>query len=221
MGIFKGQKKRPENRIRNFYIMRYLGIVLLLLCIPFLPASVPEFHSFFRSRCWLAVDAVFLWAVGSLFERSLFRAILQDAEEQRSGGDALNASSFLFFATPLLFLFTALALVHLYAMWYAWPEHALPDPSARLQCAALAVGLFLCIYGRFLPVFSYESKWGLRSKTALRSPEQWKEVQKTSGKRMMVSGVIVTALCLFLPGGIALGVALVGAAGVMGWCYAM
>ena len=50
MRIWKGQTVKPGNRIRNFYIMRYLGIGLALLCMPFLPANFTEFHPFFKSR---------------------------------------------------------------------------------------------------------------------------------------------------------------------------
>lgn len=221
MRIFKGQKTKPKNKIRNFYIMRYLGISLILLSIPFLPYEVPEFHSFFKSRYWLIADILLLWSVGAMFEKSLFQAIIQDAEEKKAGGDALNASSLLFFATPTLFLFTCAALVHLYAMWYFWSGHTLPDMAARLQCAALAVGLVFCIYGRFLPAFSFNSRWGFKTKKSTSSPEAWKAFHKEAGKRLMIGGFILILPCLFLSGAAALAVAGVLGIAVLGSCYFM
>lgn len=219
MRIWKGQTVKPGNRIRNFYIMRYLGIGLALLCMPFLPANVPEFHPFFKSRYWLLADVLFLWSTGAIFEKSLFQAILRDAREKKEGGDALNASSLLFFATPLLFLFDAAALAHLYAMWYFWPQHRLPGMSERLQCAALAVGLVLCIYGRFLPAFPPGSRFGLRTRAACASEEAWRAVQKASAKRLMAGGFLLTLPCLFLSGAPALATALIVGGGAVASCY--
>lgn len=219
MRIWKGQKAGPRDRIRNFYIMRYLGIGLVLLCMPFLPANVPEFHSFFSSKYWLLADILFLWSTGAIFEKSLFQAILRDAQEKKEGGDALNASSLLFFATPLLFLFDVAALAHLYALWYFWPLRGLPGTGERLQCAALAVGLVLCIYGRFLPAFPPGSRWGIKNRASCVSGEAWKAVQKAAARRLMTGGFLLILPCLFLPGAPALATALLIGGGAVAGCY--
>lgn len=219
MKIFKGQKSKPQNKIRNFYILRYIGIALLILCFPFLPTKATAFPPIFQSKYWLLADVLLLWSIGAMFEKSLFRAIIQDTAEKKEGKDALNASSLLFFATPLLFLFTCAAVVHIFALWYASPEHPMPTIDSRLQCAALVIGLFFCIYGRFIPVFKYQSMWGIRTKATLVSAESWKAIHKKCSKRMMIGGFILLLPSLLLTGISALLIASAGAVVLLGLCY--
>lgn len=123
------------------------------------------------------------------------------------------------FATPLLFLFDVAALAHLYALWYFWPLHGLPGTGERLQCAALAVGLVLCIYGRFLPAFPPGSRWGIKNRASCVSGEAWKAVQKAAARRLMTGGFLLILPCLFLPGAPALATALLIGGGAVAGCY--
>lgn len=210
MSILKRKSKKPRDKVQNFYIMKYWGMAVVLLCIPFISLEVPQFHPVFANRYWLLADVLLLWAFGLLLEKRLFRSIVKDEREKKEGKDALNVSSLLFFANPFLFIVDCLAVIHLYAMWYLGTERIVPGPEERLQCAAIMIGLFFFIYGKFLPILPYGNKWGIKLKKTMASEEQWKALHKKFGKYFMTGGCCLLVTGLFIAGGMALMIALIG-----------
>lgn len=215
MGILKGHKPTVRDKIRNFHLNQYWDMGLLLLCIPLLPAEVPQFHAFFKSRYWLLADALLIWAAGAWFEQRLYAAIARDAEERKQGNHGLNVTSLLFFATPILFLFNCAGTVHLFAMQYARGGEIPLGMDIRFQCAAVMIGFALYVYGRFLPAVPYGSLWGIGSPAAKQSPQSWKEAHSRYAKRMVLGGALLLIPGLFLSGMLALTVSAAGAAALL------
>jgi hypothetical protein len=219
MGILKGRRPTLRDKIRSFHLNQYWGMSLLLLCIPLLPPEVPRFHSFFRSRYWLTADALLLWAIGAWLERRLYAAIELDARERESGSDALNVSSLLFFATPILFLLNCAATVHLFAMQFASADALAIGLDARLRCAAVMIGLVCYVYGRFLPGIPFGSIWGIPSPAAKRSARDWEEAHCSYARRMVIGGALLLPLGLMLPGTPALTISAAAAAVLFLSCF--
>ena len=219
MGILKGHRPTLRDKIRNFHLNQYWGMCLLLLCLPLLPPEDPQFHRFFRSRYWLAADALLLWAIGAWFERRLYAAIELDARERESGGDGLNASALLFFATPILFLLNCAGIVHLFAMQLACSDVPAIGLDSRLRCAAVMIGLVCYVYGRFLPAVPFGSIWGIPSSAARRSARDWEEAHRSFARRMVIGGAVLLPLGLLLPGIPALTVSATAAAVLFLSCF--
>lgn len=219
MRILKGRKPTVRDKIQSFHLNQYWGMGLLLLCVPLLPQEIPQFHTFFKSRYWLLGDVLLIWAIGTLFEHRLYTAVAQDTEERKLGMDALNVSTLLFFATPILFLLNCAGTVHLFAMQYAWAGELATGMDARFQCAAVMIGFALYVYGRFLPAVPFGSLWGISSPAARKSAHSWNKEHSRYAKRMVTGGALLLIPGLFLSGISSLSICIAGATALILSCF--
>ncbi|MDD3429263.1 MAG: hypothetical protein PHG02_04565 [Oscillospiraceae bacterium] len=196
MKFLKGSTKKSNKR-KQFYIARYFAVVCIFLSFCLLSPVASAFPTFFASKYWLMADAILLFILGKFLQKKLMSAQNKDAAETNweYGGD--NASTLLFFSTPLLWLLNFAALAHIYYLWNLQTPLII-NLALRMQIGGIAAGIVLFLFGQAAPFIPFQSKFGFSTKNTTADITVWKKAHAINARILTGCGVLLLIFNLFV-----------------------
>lgn len=168
--------KKVRLTLNTFFpISQYVAAVLIALSYPRLQENTWLLPDVYGCRAWLMLWVAALLGVSVLMDRAHLKAYYRDLWEieNKVPHGNMNRSTLLAIGVPLMFILDAVAIVHLYFSYFKGGENPLSDVSLIQHTAAMAIGMVLWIYGRFLPKIPHKSIWGIRTKATMADKLAW------------------------------------------------
>lgn len=184
-----------------FPVTQYMAAVLIALSYPRLSETTWLLPGVTGSRAWLMLWVPALLGVAVLMDRAHLRAYQRDLWEleHKTPHGNMNRSTLLAIGVPCLFVLDAVAVAHLYLSYFRGGPGTADASAQAQQTAALAVGIVLWIYGRFLPKLPFESVWGIRTRRTLADTRAWGSAHLKATPWFCACGAAALAAGVFLP----------------------
>ena len=196
------KRKKGDSTLRTFFpISQYMAAVLIALCYPRLTETVWLLPNITGHRAWLLLWVVVLLGLSVLMDRAHLKAYYRDLweiENKVKNGN-LPRSTLLAIGVPLMLIVDFVAIAHLYLSYFKSGAGSLEGQLLIQHTAAMAIGMVLWIYGRFLPKIPHRSIWGLRTKTTMADQLAWGKAHLKAVPWACISGAIAFAAAAFLP----------------------
>ena len=204
--------KKTSRTLQQFFpVSQYMAAVLIALSYPRLNERtwlLPETEG---TRLWLMLWVVLLLGLSMLLDRAHLKAYYRDLLEIKNKvpHGNLNRSTLLALCVPLMLVVDGIAIAHLYLSYFKSGANTLSEPLLIQHTAAMAVGVVLWIYGRFLPQIPHRSIWGIRTQKTMADQLVWGKAHIKAVPWVCGAGAVALAAGSILPVQISLAIAVV------------
>lgn len=195
------------------YILMFLPLAAVLVCLPLLPESIPAHYGLTGQvdRWGSKFETIItpLMTVGFGFFMLAMAKVA--AKEEKDGQN--NEKAALITAIACLGVFCGLTAFVLYTAFTGLESFG-DIPVDLFQGLGVLTGIGLVIVGNISPKLRKNSLIGLRTPWSMKNEAVWKKSQRVWGILAMAAGAAMAVLCLALKGwpGFVLGSLPVGAA---------
>jgi len=206
------RRKKGAATLQNFFpVSQYLAAVLIALSYPRLKETTWLLPGTEGHRIWLMLWVAVLLGLSVLLDRMHLKAYYRDLWEieNKVPNGNLNRSTLLALGVPLMFVVDGAAIAHLYLSYFKSGANVLSDQLMIQHTAAMAVGVVLWIYGRFLPKIPHKSIWGIRTQKTMADQLEWGKAHLKAVPWTCGAGAVALAAGSLLPAQFGLAVAAV------------
>lgn len=194
--------KKGKLTLNTFFpISQYLAAAVIALCYPQLNHRTWLLPSVSGSRAWMMLWLPVLLGISMLMDRAYLKAYSRDLweiENKIKNGN-LNRSTLLALGVPMMLILDAVAIAHFYVSYFKGGVSPLSGTPMTMHTAAMAIGVVLWIYGRFLPKIPHRSIWGLRTQTTMADRLAWGKAHLKAVPWACTGGAAALIAGVFLP----------------------
>lgn len=180
------------------YVLVFLPLVITLIMLPLLPDQIPAHYGMDNqvTRWGSKYETLILPIMIILF--GIFMLIIANHAAKKEK-DGKNNEKVCILATIIsLSIFNIMTLFFLYTSFNKVENLSLILlDSGRLLFGCW--GCFMVIIGNVMPKLRINSLIGLRTKWSMKNETAWKKSQFYGGISFIIGGIIIIAICLFLP----------------------
>lgn len=197
------RRKKGASTLQTFFpVSQYLAAVLIALSYPRLQKTTWLLPGVEGHRVWLMLWVAVLLGLSVLFDRMHLKAYYRDLWEIKNKvpHGNLNRSTLLALGVPLMLVADGVAIAHLYLSYFKSGAASLSGQLLIQHTAAMAIGMVLWIYGRFLPKIPHRSIWGLRTPKTMADQIAWGKAHLKAvpwacgaGALSLIAGSMLTA----------------------------
>lgn len=197
----------------TLYVLMFLPLAATLVCLPFLPESIPAHYGFTGQvdRWGSKFETVItpLTTIGfGFFMLAMAKVAAKDEKDGQN-----NEKAALITAIASLGVFGGMTAFVLYTAFTGLESFG-DIPVDLFQVAGVLTGIGLAVIGNICPKLRKNSLIGLRTKWSMKNDAVWKKSQRAWGILSIAGGIGMAVLSLLVKGwlGFVLGSLLVGAA---------